>query len=140
MSKIFLADDDIDDTDIFKEALGSVTPHADVICSENGNILLKKLKNNTAPDPEYLFLDLNMPVKSGHECLQEIKAAPEFKDIRVVILTTSRLQKDIDSTYNNGADFYICKPTSMKEYETALKKLFSYNADKRVSREDFLIN
>ncbi len=140
MIRIFHADDDEDDTMFFKEAIAKIVQNANIICASNGEELLQNLKDKVPPPPTFLFLDLNMPVKTGHDCLKEIKDNPFYKDIKVVILTTTQSQAEIDKTYQNGADYYICKPTSMKGYENALKKLFAYKFAARSTKETFVIN
>lgn len=140
MIRIFFADDDEDDTLFFKTALSNIIGDANIVCCTNGVELLQALKDKIPPVPDFLFLDLNMPVKTGHECLKEIRNNPYYKDMRVVILTTSQSQQEIDMTYQNGADYYISKPVSMKGYETALKKLFGFEFKTRPSKELFVIN
>ena len=135
-----MADDDEDDCFFFKEALSNVIGKANIICAINGEELLQLLKDRIPPAPDFIFLDLNMPKKSGHECLKEIRNNPFYTDLRIVILTTSKAQRDIDMTYQNGADYYICKPASMTDYETALQKLFSFTFQTRPAKEEFVIN
>ena len=137
--KVFIADDDNDDVELFKLALYGITTDADIVYSANGEELLTNLKHRLSPPPDFLFLDLNMPIKTGYECLKEIKSHPFYKDIRVVILTTSNHQRDIDITYKNGADYYLCKPSSLSEYERVLKKLFSFKFKKIRLKEEFVI-
>lgn len=137
--KVFIADDDEDDVELFKLALYAITTNVDIIYSANGQELLASLKDRVSPPPDFLFLDLNMPIKTGYDCLTEIKSHPYYKEIRVVILTTSNHQKDIDITYQNGADYYLCKPSSLSVYERALKKLFSFEFNHKRLREEFVI-
>lgn len=140
MKRIFFADDDEDDFELFKTAITNVIGEADIEVARNGIELLKLLKGKIPPPPDFIFLDLNMPLKTGHECLKEIRTHSFYKDLRVIILTTSRAGKDIDSTYQDGADYYICKPTSLTGYEEVLKKLFSFKFRNRPSKEQFVIN
>src|SRR6476620_10505234 len=106
---VFYADDDRDDLDIFVEVAKdlNVTPHT----YESADELIGALKN--APElPTHLFLDLNMPVKSGFEALSEIKAMPQFNEIPVIILSTASSENTVSKCEALGADLYICKPNS----------------------------
>ncbi len=139
MKRIFLAEDDEDDTELLMEAILNLIP-ADFVCSINGYELLEKLKDETPPIPDILFLDLNMPMKTGYDCLKIIKANPKYKNIQVVIFTTSKDLFDIKRTYDAGADYFISKPSSLKGYEAVLKKLFEFNPDIKTLKEQFVIN
>ena len=140
MKTIFYADDDIDDVEIFKEAIAEVVENVEVVPTSTCEELLLKIATESHRLPDYIFLDLNMPKKSGRDCLQDIRKNPILKDTRVIILSTSRNQHDIISTYNDGADYYISKPNSLNGYKEALSKLFAAPFDTKPSREQYLIN
>ena len=76
-----------------------------------------------APYPELIVLDLNLPKKSGHEVLAEIKADAAFRRIPVVILTTSEAEEDIIRAYNLHANCYIRKPVSFSEFTEVIKSI-----------------
>jgi CheY-like chemotaxis protein len=69
-----------------------------------------------APYPDLVVLDLNLPKKSGHEVLAEIKANEDFRRIPVVILTTSLAEEDILRAYNLYANCYIKKPVGFSQF------------------------
>jgi two-component system, chemotaxis family, response regulator Rcp1 len=69
-----------------------------------------------APRPDLILLDLNLPRKDGREVLAEIKAAPEFRRIPVVVLTTSRAEADVIKAYDLHANCYITKPVDFKQF------------------------
>jgi len=71
-------------------------------------------KNSTRPD--LVLLDINLPLKTGHQVLQEIKADPLTKEIPVIMLTTSSTQDDILTSYQEQASCYIIKPSESDEY------------------------
>lgn len=75
--------------------------------------------DNIVPPPHVIFLDLNMPKKNGFECLKEIRSTPKFKEIPVVVLTTTSEARSINKVYALGANKYICKPGNVP----SLKKL-----------------
>ena len=74
--------------------------------------------------PDLIFIDLNMPGKDGKECLDEIRANQKFLNIPVIIFSTSASIRDIDETYNKGANLYIRKPASLKDLIAITKKVF----------------
>jgi CheY-like chemotaxis protein len=69
-----------------------------------------------AQTPDLILLDLNLPRKDGREVLAEIKGDAELKRIPVVILTTSRAEKDIIAAYNLNANCYIVKPADLEQF------------------------
>ena len=72
--------------------------------------------------PNLIFLDLNMPLKNGLECLQEIKRNLKFEFLPIVIFSTSYDKKISEMLYKNGAQYYICKPSSF----TCLKNVIEF--------------
>ena len=79
-----------------------------------------------SPRPGLILLDLNMPKKDGREALREIKADPKLKNIRVVILTTSKAEEDIMRTYDLSAASYITKPVTFTGLTDVIKTLGKY--------------
>ncbi|GGM97788.1 two-component system response regulator [Dyadobacter beijingensis] len=119
--RILLADDDNDDTFLFQEALEQVPIATDLSVAENGMELMQMLRNSTGK-PDIIFLDMNMPVKNGLECLAEIRATPGHEAIPIVILSTSVAQYLWESAYRCGANLYIQKPTSFNGLVEILTK------------------
>lgn len=121
MKNIYIADDDIDDIEFFQEALAQVNDSAVLASGKNGVELMKKLLYPELPVPEIIFLDINMPLMNGLECLKEIKQHLHLKDIPVVMYTTSALSGTIELAYRLGANLLVEKPS---EFE-ALKNLLA---------------
>src|SRR5215203_94230 len=101
--KILLADDDEDDCMFFKEALDELSLPVSLNTVGDGVELMDFLKSNLINLPHVLFLDLNMPRKTGFECLSEIKQNEKLKQLPVIIYSTSANPDVIESLYNNGA-------------------------------------
>jgi CheY-like chemotaxis protein len=140
ISHVLLADDDEDDRTLFTEAVHTVASHIKVTLVENEPNLLIFL--NSEIIPEVIFLDVNMPQKSGLDCLRAIKSNINYINTAVVMYSTSNHLKDIDEAYAEGADFYMIKPSNYSTLIEILKSLFetlSTNG-KFHSRESFLIN
>ena len=130
---ILMADDDTDDRLMTKEAFEESRLVNDLRFVEDGVELLDYLKRRgkysdpaSSPRPGLILLDLNMPKKDGREALQEIKADPKLKSIRIVILTTSKAEEDIYRTYNLSAASYITKPVTFAGMAEVIKVLGKY--------------
>lgn len=138
--RILLADDDHDDTFLFQEALAQIPVETSLSIAENGVELLRIL-SGTDGKPDIIFLDMNMPVKNGLECLKEIRGTTGYEQIPIVILSTSVAQNLWESAYRNGANLYIQKPTSFDGLIEILKKclLERVGAEMPERLEQFLI-
>lgn len=73
-----------------------------------------------ATRPDLILLDINLPLKSGHEVLAEIKTSDELKHIPIIMLTTSSSQNDITQCYKNHANCYITKPVDVNDFLEAI--------------------
>lgn len=118
---IMLADDDEDDRLFFKEAFEEVKINYEISAFNDGEQLMEHLYDDANPLPDIIFLDLNMPRKSGIECLKEIRANERLKKISVAIYSTSSSEQDIEDTFVSGANVYIKKPNDFN----MLKKILS---------------
>lgn len=139
---VYLADDDADDRQLFEEALMEVTNNVKLTTANNGEQLMDFLDKNTPPPPYLIFLDLNMPLKNGLECLEEIKSHDKFKNIPVIIFSTSNQKEAMDLMYKKGADYYMCKPDNFQKLKILLNRIFSLTSQSIISRptrENFLI-
>lgn len=115
---ILLADDDQDDRLFFDKALKELPITATLTVVKDGQELMQLLNEETSELPDVLFLDINMPCKTGTECLAEMKLNKKLKDIPVIMFSTSNSQEDIKMLFKNGANVYIHKPndfTKLKE-------------------------
>jgi CheY-like chemotaxis protein len=122
---ILLADDDETDRLLFKEAFGELKIKSAVHTVNNGIQLMDYLSKNDAALPHLIFLDLNMPRKNGLECLKEIRSNGKFKEISIVIYSTSASKHDIDETFREGANVYIKKPSDFSILKQLLAKVVS---------------
>jgi len=116
---ILLADDDRDDALLFQDVLDELTLSTRLEIVFNGEQLMSRLNENSIILPDVLFLDLNMPRKTGFECLSEMKQDERLKHLPVIIFSTSMDPKAMDILYKTGAHYYIRKPN---EY-SKLKKV-----------------
>jgi len=76
-----------------------------------------------SPRPDLILLDLNLPKKDGREVLAEIKEDPDLRRIPVVVLTTSRAERDVVRSYNLHANCYISKPIDLEQFITVVRSI-----------------
>jgi len=79
-----------------------------------------------APRPGLVLLDLNLPRRSGHEVLAELKEDPELRVIPVVILTTSQAEEDILRSYSLHANAYVSKPVDFERFMDVIRQIDSF--------------
>ena len=120
---MLLTDDDADDLMLFEEAIREIPLSVQLLSVDNGFELLRLLDSNYLPN--FIFLDVNMPGKSGKECLREIKSNPQLHDISVIMYSTSNNRDDIDTCYTRGADLYVIKPSLFTDIVKMLQKVLS---------------
>ncbi len=140
---VLLADDDYEDREFFTEALKEVNPEAVVTTSSNGVELMNILNARQESLPDIIFLDLNMPLKDGYQCLEEIKSKEELKDNIVVIFTTSSIKEDIEMTYSKGANLFVTKPNDYKGLVETIRKIFTLTwlrGDQQPDKAEFALN
>ena len=125
--QIFLADDDEDDRNFFNEAITELKMDNKVTIFKDGQDLMDYLEKPDSKLPHILFLDLNMPCKTGFDCLKEIRTNSRFKDISIAIYSTSSSEKDIEETFIGGANIYIKKPNDFNKLKKVIKDVVNMN-------------
>lgn len=139
---IALADDDEDDRFFFTEAFEELKIKNKVLTFKDGIELMVYLEQESNLLPDLLFLDLNMPKKSGIECLKEIKANKKFKDLIIAIYSTSSSEEDVENTFVLGANIYITKPSDFEKLKKVLSEVVTTNWQYHTSglnKENFLL-
>ena len=87
------------------------------------DFLHKRGEYASAPRPDLILLDLNLPRKNGREVLAEIKSDPELKKIPIVVLTTSSAEEDILKAYDLNANCYVIKPVGFDNFMNAIQSI-----------------
>lgn len=126
---VMLADDDSDDRELFEEVTTGIHQTIKLVTVEDGLQLMHVLNDPDTALPAMIFLDLNMPGKSGKDCLVEIKSNPRFRHIPVIVYSTSSNMKDIYDAHGSGASLYVPKPNSFKDLVAVVGKVFSLDFD-----------
>lgn len=130
---VLMADDDADDRQMTGEAFEQCRVANDLRFVENGAELMDYLYHRgkfadmaDSPKPGLILLDLNMPKKDGREALREIKADARFRNIRIIVLTTSKADEDIVRSYQLGAESFITKPVTFNALVDVIKTMGRY--------------
>jgi len=125
--EILLVEDNPGDVRLTREALkeGKILNHVSVAGDgvEALSFLRREGKYAAAARPDVILLDLNLPKKTGHEVLAEIKHEPDLKRIPVVILTTSVADQDILKAYDHHANCYINKPVDLEQFMRVVRSI-----------------
>ena len=129
---LLLADDDEDDCAFFEEALAELSLPVIFEAVNDGVQLIDFLKKGNLPD--ILFLDLNMPRKNGYECLTEIKQIAEFKNLPIIIFSTSLDTEIVNLVYEKGAAYYIRKPGEFAQLKKVISNAFALIAADNVKQ------
>jgi CheY-like chemotaxis protein len=130
-----MADDDEDDCLLAKSALEETGMTRELLIVGDGGELMDYLYRQggfsdpeQSPRPDLILLDLNMPRKDGREALKEIKSDPSLQSIPVVILTTSREERDITLCKEAGASSFVTKPVMFEKWIEMAKSLAEFFA------------
>ncbi len=124
---ILLADDDADDRQFFIEAMSDLKMRNRLTVFKNGEELMDYLEHPDTAVPHILFLDLNMPCKTGMDCLKEIRQNAKFADLSIAIYSTSSSEKDIEDSFIGGANIYIKKPNDFAKLKKAIQEVININ-------------
>lgn len=119
--RILLIDDDVDDELIFREIIEEISPDIECASAHNGLEALNQLAS-MAPTPTMIFLDLNMPIISGWECLDRIRKDQRTTHTPVVIMTTSDNQADRQKALALGATAFLTKTADLSSLRQIIRK------------------
>lgn len=133
-TKFLIADDDADDVMLFCEALHQIATAMKCYHVENGNELFQFLSDSGARSPEVIFLDINMPVMNGWECLTRLKGTSDYRSIPIIIYSTSSAKRDIDLAYQLGASLFLTKPEEYRELCSILEIIATTPIESMLSR------
>lgn len=122
---LHIIDDDIEDQEIFIEAVKEVSSNIECSSSTSGEDALQKLGRSSNGQPDLIFLDLNMPKLNGKQVLKEIKSTPGLKEIPVIMYSTSFAPRDIEEIKQIGAAHHLLKPSRFNDLCTALTNILA---------------
>jgi CheY-like chemotaxis protein len=129
LGRILIVEDDPKDVELTLTALEEYNLANEVVVTRDGEEALDYLyrrgsfKMRTGDNPAVLLLDLKLPKVDGLEVLQQIRSDEKLKMIPVVVLTSSREEKDLVASYKLGVNGYVVKPVDFHEFVNAIKEL-----------------
>ena len=128
--EILMAEDSPSDAAITQEAIKSSKLLNRLHIVDNGEDVLLFLQKEGlyagAPTPDLILLDLNMPRMNGYQVLAEIKQHSQWKQIPVVILTTSKSELDVATAYKLHANCYVSKPMDFDKFSEVVRSIESF--------------
>jgi len=129
LGRILIVEDDPKDVELTLTALEEYNLANEVVITRDGEEALDYLycrgnfKMRTSENPAVLLLDLKLPKVDGLEVLQQIKSDEKLRMIPVVVLTSSREERDMVASYKLGVNAYVVKPVDFHEFVNAIKEL-----------------
>jgi CheY-like chemotaxis protein len=129
LGRILLVEDDPNDVELTMTALEGYNLANEVIVTRDGEEALDylyhrgKYTTRSSDHPAVILLDLKLPKIDGLEVLRQVKTDDNLKIIPVVVLTSSREEKDLVSSYKLGVNAYVVKPVDFHEFVNAIKEL-----------------
>ncbi|HEX8040870.1 MAG TPA: response regulator, partial [Chryseosolibacter sp.] len=118
--------DDQEDRDFFCEALKEIDPSIVCLMAGSGFEAVAMLQSHM-PVPDLIFLDINMPMMDGKQCLRKIKSIPELESIPVIMYSTSTNTREIRECYKLGAVDFLIKPYSYEKLAHDLASVFDFS-------------
>jgi len=129
IGRILLVEDDPRDVELTMTALEEYNLGNEVVVASDGEEALDylyyrgKFQRRSGDNPAVILLDLKLPKVDGLEVLQEVKSVDKLKMIPVVVLTSSREERDMVASYKLGVNAYVVKPVDFHEFVNAIKEL-----------------
>ncbi len=125
--EILLVEDNLGDMRLTQEALKEGKVYNNLHWAKDGveaiDFLNRRGKYESAPRPDIILLDLNLPRKDGREVLEEIKSDDNLKQIPVVVLTTSKAEEDVARSYALHANCYVTKPVDLEKFIVVVQSI-----------------
>jgi CheY-like chemotaxis protein len=125
-TRILLVDDDSDDREFFCEALEGIPFETFCYTAPDGRKALSQMDKKEIDIPDLIFIDINMPVMSGWKCLSLLKEREEYKNIPVIMYSTSSYAEDIEKARRAGALCFLSKPNDIKELRKNLEIIVAH--------------
>lgn len=130
---ILLVDDDPGDQELTRRALAEDVIKTDLRIVSDGEEAMDYLNRrgkyqeaNTAPTPDLILLDLNMPKMDGRQVLEQLQTDSNLNAIPVVVMTTSQQEEDILRSYKLGCNSFVNKPVEINSFVDAVRQLGAY--------------
>jgi CheY-like chemotaxis protein len=132
LGRILMVEDDEKDVELSLTALEDYNLVNEVVVAHDGEEALDYLycrgayETRGGENPAVILLDLKLPKVDGLEVLKQIKSDDKLKLIPVVVLTSSKEEKDMVASYKLGVNAYVVKPVDFHEFVNAIKELGAF--------------
>lgn len=126
---ILLADDDVDDQFLVKEAFSEVSNYIQWEAVSSENELFNRLKPAEGKLPDLIILDWNLRPGAGADIVKNIRHTPSISSLPIIVMSTSSVNEDIKSAYLHGANSYIIKPSSYSDLVKTFASLYDFWAN-----------
>lgn len=123
---VLLVEDDSIDAMTVKRALQDLEVKTLLVRSTNGEEALQYLRDDANEKPCIILLDLNMPKMNGIEFLRIVKADEKLKTIPVIVLTTSKEDRDVVDSFELSVAGYMIKPVDYQQFVEGMRTLHTY--------------
>lgn len=130
---ILLVEDNHDEAELTIRSLRKIDSHSKLVHIDDGaealDFIFARNKYSTRKieqSPKMILLDLKLPKVNGLEILKQVKSNSQTKKTPVVLLTSSREERDIEDGYNSGANSYVVKPNTFETYTKTISELGHY--------------
>ena len=120
---VVIIDDDADDLDIMRDALAQIDPSFFCMGFGYPDEAIQLLSKELILLPDYIFIDINIPRISGHECLVQLRSIPEFRSVPIIMYSTSMPPKVAETLTRDGATFTFQKPFGFDDYINILQQI-----------------
>jgi CheY-like chemotaxis protein len=141
-NSLLIAEDSDEDFEVLQLLIRQMEVQNPIYRCTNGDRVLEFLYQEgdfddpkKAPRPSVILLDLNLPGVDGRELLEQLKQDQNFKEIPIVVFTTSSNPRDIKFCYQNGANGYLIKPVDSEELERTVQAFVSFWLESNVLPE-----
>jgi two-component system, response regulator len=127
ISNLYLVEDNLSDIELVKISLHELQIPIEIVCLRDGQELIESLNGNPDKnDVGLILMDLNMPRMNGHEVLRTLQANLTWRNLPVVIFSTSTNEYDISTSYDLGARAYVCKPTDFMSFHNTIHSIIKF--------------
>lgn len=132
LGRILMVEDDSNDVELTLTALEDYNLANEVVVARDGEEALDylycrgKFTTRSSDNPAVILLDLKLPKIDGLEVLKQIKSDENLKFIPVVVLTSSKEEKDLVTSYKLGVNAYVVKPVDFHQFVNAIKELGAF--------------
>jgi DNA-binding response OmpR family regulator len=136
---LLYVDDDTDDLELLADCVSSIDSTIQCMLFQRSPEAMAYLRSaETLPD--FIFLDINMPLMNGKQCLQEIRKNDTLKHLPVIMYTTSNEEREIKECYKLGASDFLIKPSNINELIHGLTSIFENHRNERMKTQGSVIN